>query len=60
MSNVRNFKCWQPPKVNSTPYSLTGCSGLAPAPELCPSGAPAAATSPPAFVNKPHLLPHFC
>ena len=44
------------PKVNSTAYSQTGCSGLAPAPELCPCGAPAAATSPPAFVNKPHLL----
>ena len=32
--------------------SQTGCSGLAPAPELCPCGARAAATSPAAFVNK--------
>ena len=40
--------------MNATASSQTGCSGLAPAPELCPSGAPAAATSPPAFVNKPY------
>jgi hypothetical protein len=40
--------------VNATACSQTGCSGLAPAPELCPYGAPAAATSPyRAFVNKP-------
>jgi hypothetical protein len=39
--------------VNATAYSQTGCSDLASAPELCPCGAPAAATSPPAFVNKP-------
>lgn len=39
--------------MNATASSQTGCSGLAPAPELCPYGAPAAATSPPAFVNKP-------
>jgi hypothetical protein len=39
--------------VNSTASSQTGCSDLASAPELSPSGARAAATSPPAFVNKP-------
>jgi len=33
-------------KRNATACSQTGCSGLAPAPELSPSGAPAAATSP--------------
>ena len=40
--------------MNTTACSQTGCSGWAPAPELFPCGAPAAATSPPAFVNKPH------
>jgi hypothetical protein len=40
--------------VNATASSQTGCSDLASAPELCPYGAPAAATSPPAFVNKPY------
>jgi hypothetical protein len=44
--------------VNATASSQTGCSGLAPAPELCPSGAPAAATSPSAFMNKPPLFPN--
>ena len=48
--------------MNATASSQTGCSDLASAPELCPCGARAAATSPPAFVNKPHpfsqLLPH--
>ena len=48
--------------VNATASSQSGCSDLASAPELCPCGARAAATSPPAFVNKPHpfsqLLPH--
>ena len=39
--------------MNSTASSQTGCSDLASAPELSPSGARAAATSPPAFVNKP-------
>ena len=47
--------------MNATASSQTGCSDLASAPELCPCGAPAAATSPPAFMNKPHpfsqLLP---
>jgi hypothetical protein len=47
--------------VNATAFSHTGCSDLASAPELFPSGARAAATSPPAFVNKPYhffqLLP---
>ena len=46
--------------MNATASSQTGCSDLASAPELCPYGAPAAATSPPAFVNKPYpfqLLP---
>ncbi len=47
--------------MNATASSQTGCSDLASAPELCPCGARAAATSPPAFVNKPHpfsqLLP---
>ncbi|MGA9579630.1 MAG: hypothetical protein WBV90_18610, partial [Terrimicrobiaceae bacterium] len=38
--------------VNATAYSQTGCSDLASAPELSPSGARAAATSPPAFANK--------
>jgi hypothetical protein len=43
--------------VNAAACSQTGCSGLAPAPELCPCGAPAAATSPcRAFVNKPQPL----
>ena len=52
----KNFKLLKAPKVNATACSQTGCSGLAPAPELCPYGAPAAATSPcQAFVNKPHL-----
>ena len=40
--------------MEATAYSQTGCSGWAPAPELFPSGARAAATSPPAFVNKPY------
>ena len=40
--------------MNATASSQTGCSDLASAPELCPYGAPAAATSPPAFVNKPY------
>ena len=40
--------------MNPTACSQTGCSGLAPAPELCPYGAPAAATSPcRALMNKP-------
>ena len=40
--------------MNATACSQTGCSGLAPAPELFPFGAPAAATSPyRAFMNKP-------
>ena len=39
-------KLLKAPKVNATACSQTGCSGLAPAPELCPYGAPAAATSP--------------
>ena len=39
--------------MDSTAYSQTGCSDLASAPELSPCGARAAATSPPAFVNKP-------
>ena len=43
--------------MNATASSQTGCSGWAPAPELCPYGAPAAATSPPAFVNKPQPFP---
>jgi hypothetical protein len=43
--------------VNATASSQTGCSGWAPAPELCPYGAPAAATSPPAFMNKPQPFP---
>ena len=47
--------------MNATASSQTGCSDLASAPEQCPCGARAAATSPPAFVNKPHpfsqLLP---
>ena len=54
MNNVSNFNSWRRPKVNPTACSQTGCSGLAPAPELCPYGAPAAATSPcRAFMNKP-------
>jgi len=40
--------------VEATASSQTGCSDLASAPELCPCRARAAATSPPAFVNKPH------
>ena len=40
--------------MEATASSQTGSSGWAPAPELFPSGARAAATSPPAFVNKPH------
>jgi hypothetical protein len=43
--------------VHATPYSQTGCSDLASAPELWPYGAPAAATSPSAFVNKPYPFP---
>jgi hypothetical protein len=39
--------------VNAPASSQTGCSDLASAPELCPCGAPTAATSPSAFVNKP-------
>ena len=42
----KSSNSWRPPKVNATACSQTGCSGLAPAPELCPCGAPAAATSP--------------
>jgi hypothetical protein len=54
VNNVSNFNSWRRPKVNPTACSQTGCSGLAPAPELCPYGAPAAATSPcRAFMNKP-------
>src|SRR4029453_11926545 len=56
-NSARSSNSWRPPKVNATAYSQTGCSGLAPAPELCPYGAPAAATSPPAFMNKPYLFP---
>ena len=46
--------------MDATASSQTGCSDLASAPELFPSGARAAATSPPAFVNKPffQLLPN--
>ena len=45
--------------MNATACSQTGCSGWAPAPELFPCGAPAAATSPcRAFVNKPLPLSH--
>ena len=45
--------------MNATACSQTGCSGLAPAPELFPFGAPAAATSPyRAFMNKPHPFPN--
>ena len=40
--------------MNTTASSQTGCSDLASAPELSPCGARAAATSPPAFMNKPH------
>jgi hypothetical protein len=49
------FSCGQPKAIpwlwrldtaKRTACSQTGCSGLAPAPELCPCGAPAAATSP--------------
>ena len=43
--------------MNATASSQTGCSGWAPAPELSPYGAPAAATSPPAFMNKPPRFP---
>ena len=47
--------------MEATASLQTGSSGWAPAPELFPSGARAAATSPPAFVNKPYpffqLLP---
>ena len=61
-NSAKNSNSWRPPKVNATASSQTGCSDLASAPELCPCGARAAATSPPAFVNKPHpfsqLLPH--
>jgi Transposase, Mutator family len=53
----KQLQLLEPPKVHATAYSQTGCSGVAPAPELCPCGAPAAATSPcRAFVNKPHLF----
>ena len=45
--------------MNSTASSQTGCSDLASAPELFPSGARAAATSPPAFVNKPYHFSQF-
>ncbi len=55
---ANNSSCWRPPKVNAAASSQSGCSGLAPAPELCPSGAPAAATSPPAFMNKPPPFPN--
>jgi hypothetical protein len=45
--------------VSAAACSQTGCSGLAPAPELSPYGAPAAATSPcRAFMNKPPLIPN--
>ena len=41
--------------MNATACSQSGCSDLAPAPELCPFGTPAAATSPcRAFMNKPY------
>ena len=43
--------------MNATAFSQTGCSDLASAPELSPSGARAAATSPSAFMNKPHPFP---
>ena len=36
--NVSNFNSWRPPKVNAPACSQTGSSGVAPAPELCPSG----------------------
>ena len=44
--------------MNATACSQTGCSGLAPASEPFPFGAPAAATSPcRAFMNKPYPFP---
>ena len=47
--------------MNAAACSQTGCSGLAPAPELIPCGAPAAATSPcRAFINKPHPFSSSC
>ena len=33
---LSNFSSWRPPKVNAAACSQTGCSGLAPAPELFP------------------------
>ena len=39
--------------MDATASSQTGCSDLTSAPELSPSGAGAAAISPPAFANKP-------
>ena len=53
-NSAKNSNSWRPPKVNTTASSQTGCSDLASAPELSPCGARAAATSPPAFMNKPH------
>ena len=45
--------------MSAAACSQTGCSGLAPAPELSPYGAPAAATSPcRAFMNKLPLIPN--
>ena len=45
--------------MSAAACSQTGCSGLAPAPELSPYGAPAAATSPcRAFMNKLPLNPN--
>ena len=57
-NNANNSNYGRPPKVNATASSQTGCSDWAPTPELCPYGAPAAATSPPTFVNKPPLFPN--
>jgi hypothetical protein len=60
LDGLRCFRMpWRPPKVNATAYSSAAAdSDLASAPELCPCGAPAAATSPyGAFVNKPSLFP---
>ena len=58
-NNASSSNFWRPPKVNATAYSSASAdSDLASAPELCPCGAPAAATSPyGAFVNKPSLFP---
>ena len=41
-------------KVNATACSQTGCSGLAPAPELFPSGSGCRNLALRAFMNKPY------